>query len=861
MQKIKNYATIGLLALLLLNLMMVFTPTAAAAAAAVDVELDYPYATVDTAVERTITVENPAGNPGITSITVSIPDDAAQAVADPQPAQSAGFLGTITKGVAGTGPYAIMVESSADVMLPGGAAAKFDIGFTTAAEEDEEGVIDEYTITVSVEFATDEVANYMFTIQEGMATTVTLTVDPDLDPLNTAKAGEVVDVDLALDVADEGLTLELSHDIDLPDDHEDEWSPEMVTTDADGEAATTFMSTYVELYTLTADVADPDAMSIGGLLAAVTDTLDVIPEDPTKVQVYTEYDPDAEETINYLVDLTVDVWASVTDKYGNPVVMDVAADVEFTVTKGDWELDDNEAVIAIGEDSSILDLVALEPYEDYGTWALISAKVDVPAPSQWEGDYSGNSPQLMTSCFATAFTIDLDSDDDDGGTLDLEVMAGEYAEIVVELDVEQENVPVTFEITADPEDYENGSFSPVTATTDAGGEAETMFYVSTVLDEETTVTVSVSKPLTDDDENVIEDVSGNIITISADPAALVVESYEDIGLTVEKDIVATGENLYLLVSLVDAYENVAVNTFDADIQVDLSVDYGSTSVTTALIWTGDSETVGYDILYTAPSAPGTANVMVTSPQAGLDADSVELTVAGPEPVVRITDPAEDGTVTATETVETYVTGYAEPSPAQPDGTVIAFFMYSLNGADNVTVPIVEFDAEEDQFFFNFTVAWTVNATHTLDVYAIDSEEYEGMATRVITVEYGVPAPTYVAVISDAMTLDSAGNETSTFGLGETVLVSATVTNDGSASQAMLIAVQLKDPDGRVLAPSYITVTLAAGQSLSPSLGFTLPTSGYRSGEWTAKIMVLDTWPAMGGVVIGEPVEATMTVTA
>jgi hypothetical protein len=78
---------------------------------------------------------------------------------------------------------------------------------------------------------------------------------------------------------------------------------------------------------------------------------------------------------------------------------------------------------------------------------------------------------------------------------------------------------------------------------------------------------------------------------------------------------------------------------------------------------------------------------------------------------------------------------------------------------------------------------------------------------------------------------------------------------------MLIAVQLKDPDGRVLAPSYITVTLDAGQSLSPSLGFTLPTSGYRSGEWTAKTMVLDTWPAMGGVVIGEPVETTLTVTA
>jgi hypothetical protein len=583
-------------------------------------------------------------------------------------------------------------------------------------------------------------------------------------------------------------------------------------------------------------------------LAITTDSITIIPEDPTKVLVYTMYDPTRDETINYMVDTLVDVWCSVTDTYGNPVVMDATADVTFTASKGTWP---GGATTTIPFGGTTSGLVVYTPPEDYGTWAIISGKVDIPAPSVYEGSYSGNSPQLMTSCFSGAFVIDVTSDDDDALTPEVEVMAGKYAEICVTLAIAQEGVPVTFEIT---EDHYIGSFVPSIAYTDSTGECEIKFYVSTKAGNCSTVDVDVSKPITGTPTNVLTDTSDLVCTIAADPACLVVKTYEDIATTVKKSVTKPNGKLYLCVSLIDAYGNVAVNTFSADIQVNLSVDLGSLSVTTTYIWIWDSSTM-WDIIYTAPSTTGVATITASSPQAGLCSDSVQVTIAGPEPVVVIEDPSADKTIQALATTTVTIAGYAEVSPAQPAGTTIVFFTYSLNGAANVSVPIVSTDPER----FNFTVDLTVNATHTIIVYAEDSAGKIGLATRVITVEMGEPIPEYPAVISNAKTLSGDGVEKTSFSLGETLLVNAKVTNDGTTSQTMLIVAQVKDPDGRALAPSYITITLAAGQSIEPKLGFILPVSGYRTGTWTAKVMVLDDWPAVGGVVIGEPVELTFEV--
>jgi len=120
-------------------------------------------------------------------------------------------------------------------------------------------------------------------------------------------------------------------------------------------------------------------------------------------------------------------------------------------------------------------------------------------------------------------------------------------------------------------------------------------------------------------------------------------------------------------------------------------------------------------------------------------------------------------------------------------------------------------------------------------------------------------PELPAETTNQATKDSTGAPKTSFVLGETVLVSAEVANAGTQSQPMLIVVQWTDPDLRAMAPVFIGVTLAPGQSFVYAPGLTLPLTGYTKGTWTAKIMVFSAWPSQGGVTIGAPVTITITV--
>jgi len=128
------------------------------------------------------------------------------------------------------------------------------------------------------------------------------------------------------------------------------------------------------------------------------------------------------------------------------------------------------------------------------------------------------------------------------------------------------------------------------------------------------------------------------------------------------------------------------------------------------------------------------------------------------------------------------------------------------------------------------------------------------ATATLTIVTKLPAET-----TNQAAKDSTGAPKTSFTLGETVLASAEVANAGTQSQAMLIVVQWTDPELRVMAPVFISVTLAPGQSFEYAPGLMLPLTGYTKGTWTATIMVFSAWPAQGGVTIGAPVTITITV--
>ncbi len=136
-----------------------------------------------------------------------------------------------------------------------------------------------------------------------------------------------------------------------------------------------------------------------------------------------------------------------------------------------------------------------------------------------------------------------------------------------------------------------------------------------------------------------------------------------------------------------------------------------------------------------------------------------------------------------------------------------------------------------------------------------------LATDLFTVgEVVEPQPDLPAETTGEEMLDSTGAPATSFALGATVLASAEVTNAGTQSQTMLIIAQLKDPELRVIAPMYILITLTSGQSVTPSISFPIPTTGYDAGTWTATIMVFDAWPAQNGVPIGTATTISFTVT-
>jgi hypothetical protein len=398
----------------------------------------------------------------------------------------------------------------------------------------------------------------------------------------------------------------------------------------------------------------------------------------------------------------------------------------------------------------------------------------------------------------------------------------------------QEGVPVKFNVTA--EDY-TGKFSPVSTTTDKDGKATTKFYVDTEADKETTVKAIISAPTTADPTATFEVESLSIKTI---PGTVV-------GLGIDAPKAAAPESdVAITVYLADAYGNEATgNPFAAAIRVSLSASGGTLEYSFVDIpATGTPEAT---VVWTAPKVLGNYTITASTTQYGLKSASVKILVTTLEPIVNITQPAKDTTVkTAANVTTVYIAGWAKPSPAAEEGTVISLFKYSVNKAANVSVPIVSI--EDSKAFFNFSLTLEVNKTYTVTVYAIDSAGYEAKATRTITVAYA-PAPPVMPV-----TVSKASTDKPSYKSGEEVKITGTVTNNATVAKTVVVRITFIDPNGVPQYPIYeLKLTLAAGQSITPTATYL---AGAVKGVWTAKIMVVD---AVTGEAVAEPVTLTITV--
>ena len=187
--------SLALIALLALTTVLALAPvTPTFAIEEPTVSLDYPYIYIgDTVGARTITIENPQGNPDIVEVRVYIASDVVEDVVS---VTCSGFVTGTSFGVITESPWVVAssLPSGYDFILPDGAKGKVTLNLDPNDEETEEGVVDKFTITVTIKFTDDTKVTKTLDLYVGRAQEVTVSLTQDDEPVSTIMAGETVTI-------------------------------------------------------------------------------------------------------------------------------------------------------------------------------------------------------------------------------------------------------------------------------------------------------------------------------------------------------------------------------------------------------------------------------------------------------------------------------------------------------------------------------------------------------------------------------------------------------------------------------------------------------------------------------------------
>jgi hypothetical protein len=825
-RKFLSASVVALLLISVLAFAIPLAPVAHAAVATPTITIDYPYFVVDQIGTRGIVVENPLGNPAITEIRIQVPKDAVAAGQAPSGRfpEYSGFGGVdLEEGknavVEGIGPWVVKYVGS----LSGGAAGKIALTIPAATAEKTAGVVDAYTLTFVVVFETKDTLTVTKTIYEGRADRVEIALDK-----TEIKAGETVKITVTAKTADgkidQGVPLQIWAEYEY-DEEKKEVLLGSVVTDSDGKASLTYTPTKAATYIINADV-EKDKMdeTQDATISPASEGLEVVAAAPTKVSVNIpkNFGGDPDKPINYITAQEVTgITVSLTDAYGNPVEVDVEATVSLYASRGYL----NPSLVKILEGSDKSQPFAFTPAEEYGSSAVITATITLPS-GRYAGTYSGSSRTLVTSTFAEQDQVTVTPD------ADIEVEAGKTIEIKATLAaaVKQKGVPITFSLVSYSEGYAGRLSTTATVKTDADGVAKVVLTVDPKAGAYTQVRATVAKPTTADPTNKFSVDSARITTVAGAPAKLLVKTYEDATAQTVKSAVAKGGQLYVVVSLADAYNNPTENKFGVDVQVFLSATEGALSSPIALIKQNEKSTLasGYEIIFTAPTVYTTVTITASTPQV-FPAASTTVSVIPSEPIVVITQPAADTTVdTTTDTATVYIAGYAKVSPAQRTDTAITEIKYSLNGAANETVPIIS--VVEGRNNFNFSLTLEAGKIHTIAVYTKDDTGLESAATRKITVTKQMQ-PVFPAEIKTPTLVDTAGRTVTAPRAGTLVAIASPIVNKLNTPQQTLYIVQVKDSTGAIVSFNFVSGTIPANTELT----FAISWKPTEAGTYTIEV--------------------------
>jgi hypothetical protein len=601
--------------------------------------------------------------------------------------------------------------------------------------------------------------------------------------------------------------------------------------------------------------------------------------------------------------LATGVSFSIADSFGNPVAFNALGLTAFTLTLtalsgngifdasytglaaqpsvitctngGDWKSGSTvitaPATVACPSSGSSANI----PYNYFqsGVYGSIGKLSLTVTGTYNSGSFSGvaTSANLVTSSFSAAAPT-LTVTPPTGATLST-VPAGSSVTVSATLATPQAGVPVTlyldratsYETAPGAMDYSTtayfaGGTQGVTISSGSGSSLGTVsdtFAVDTLAGAHAFFLANFAQPTnTNGPTNQFgnsTDYANPAITVAGPASKFTISTFYDSGDVNPATNGASGANLYVDVSMTDAYGNTATNPSGQQIQIQLATSAGTLSVTTAYITTGHSDTFSSlgPITLTLPTAVGTTVTLTASGvlngKTTTATDSVA--VISPLPTLRITSPAPlSGVIYAGSTSVVFSgqanvsSGYQQSSSSCSSGNdciVSVGYKVDSNAWQSAVI------SSSNKVVFSLAAIMAAGL-HTIQFNATDAN-----GNTVVSSTFGV----LVDTAAPSIAFVTANNAKITSGSPITATVVDTEGDLGNASGAATPASGITVTDnGTALASSMISVT--GSNAPGRNTTYTVAISGLGTGTHNLVIKALD---LAGNTATSSTLTVTVTV--
>ena len=510
---------------------------------------------------------------------------------------------------------------------------------------------------------------------------------------------------------------------------------------------------------------------------------------------------------------------SATDKFSNPITLTGdTISVSTTSAQGVFYSAGNFTTITTPTDVTISGSVGTItiPYYQLGTYKstdVLTGTITGTAPAF---TVSGSSGAFVTSTFDTTSVAPTLSAADCGATTSC--AAGSTVLLHDSLTTAQRGVPVTFYLDTTTSIQVNGD-GTLSAATTTGANGTAMAHFN--LDTGASATLYYQALVGD-----VAQTSGNlgnstdsvaITTVPGAAAALVVTTYFDSALTQPTTKAINGSTLYVDVSLADRYGNPTTDTFNYQIQIQLSGP-GKFSATNVYIKSASKDTAASfgPILWTAPNAFGPQALIATS---SFPTVTHTVTLVSASPTLAVTSPTPLNGVIYSGTTAVTFTGQANVSLGYPTSTFITSVGYKIDSNAWQTATITA----------NNKITWAVSVFLTAGIHTVQFNATDANSNTVVSPKYTVLVDTTAPNVN-FVTVNNA-NLTSGSSVAANIVDSQ---GDLNASSVGVVATNIQTSATKTLTAS-VTGTNSPGHSVT----YVVSISGLTTGNWSVALSATD----------------------